>query len=217
MIFATVLAAANAGVIPQVGVITQSIVQPAVKSTHIQGPGTSTHIIGPDGSQIISNQPGAVVRTDESVGLQTDIVSPVVEAKAIPVVEAAPIVEAAAPVVEAVAPVETVVAPADSVFIEAKSAPVLAEEKTIVSTNSVVNHAYAAAAPVVAAPIIAKTVVAQPVVQAAPVLAQAPLIAAPVAPIAYAAFPAGHGIEGQYIPDNLEKLYDDGSYKGEIY
>lgn len=29
--------------------------------------------------------------------------------------------------------------------------------------------------------------------------------------------PAGSGLEGQYIPDINEKLYDDGSYKPQIY
>lgn len=42
------------------------------------------------------------------------------------------------------------------------------------------------------------------------------------APAAYAAgpvvvAPAGSGLEGQYIPDNLESLYDDGSYKPWLY
>uniref|UniRef100_A0A6P7HBA7 Uncharacterized protein LOC114348617 n=1 Tax=Diabrotica virgifera virgifera TaxID=50390 RepID=A0A6P7HBA7_DIAVI len=31
-----------------------------------------------------------------------------------------------------------------------------------------------------------------------------------------AVLPAGHGLEGQYIPDNLEKLYDDGSYTPQL-
>lgn len=29
--------------------------------------------------------------------------------------------------------------------------------------------------------------------------------------------PQGSGLEGQYIPDNLESLYDDGSYKPWLY
>ncbi|EFA07532.1 anti-diruetic peptide precursor [Tribolium castaneum] len=37
------------------------------------------------------------------------------------------------------------------------------------------------------------------------------------APLAYAAVPAGHGLEGQWIPDINEKFYDDGSYKPHIY
>ncbi|RZC32142.1 anti-diruetic peptide [Asbolus verrucosus] len=36
------------------------------------------------------------------------------------------------------------------------------------------------------------------------------------APLAYAV-PAGSGLEGQWIPDINEKLYDDGSYKPHIY
>lgn len=53
---------------------------------------------------------------------------------------------------------------------------------------------------------------------AGPVFA-ARAFAAPVAyaaaPVAYAV-PAGSGLEGQYVPDNLERLYDDGSYKPEL-
>ncbi|CAH1101704.1 unnamed protein product [Psylliodes chrysocephalus] len=43
------------------------------------------------------------------------------------------------------------------------------------------------------------------------------LVSSPYAvPLSYAAVvPAGHGLEGQYIPDNTEKLYDDGSYRPE--
>lgn len=29
--------------------------------------------------------------------------------------------------------------------------------------------------------------------------------------------PAGHGLEGQYIPSLHEKLYDDGTYKPQVY
>lgn len=52
--------------------------------------------------------------------------------------------------------------------------------------------------------------------------AVAPAYAAYAAPAAYAAgpvvvAPAGSGLEGQYIPDNLESLYDDGSYKPWVY
>ncbi|KAJ3649037.1 hypothetical protein Zmor_020799 [Zophobas morio] len=36
-------------------------------------------------------------------------------------------------------------------------------------------------------------------------------------PIAYAAVPAGSGLEGQWIPDITEKFYDDGSYKPHVY
>ncbi|KAJ8943403.1 hypothetical protein NQ314_009772 [Rhamnusium bicolor] len=41
-----------------------------------------------------------------------------------------------------------------------------------------------------------------------------PVIAAPYA--AGAVVPAGHGLEGQYVPSGLERLYDDGSYRPEI-
>ncbi|XP_044747255.1 uncharacterized protein LOC123308592 [Coccinella septempunctata] len=39
-----------------------------------------------------------------------------------------------------------------------------------------------------------------------------------VSPLAAGAIvvPRGSGFEGQYIPDNLEKLYDDGSYRPEL-
>lgn len=29
--------------------------------------------------------------------------------------------------------------------------------------------------------------------------------------------PAGHGLEGQYIHDFSERLYDDGTYKPQVY
>ncbi|KAL3287499.1 hypothetical protein HHI36_001969 [Cryptolaemus montrouzieri] len=47
-----------------------------------------------------------------------------------------------------------------------------------------------------------------------------PLVASRTVVAPYAAgavvVPRGSGLEGQYIPDNLEKLYDDGSYKPEL-
>lgn len=43
------------------------------------------------------------------------------------------------------------------------------------------------------------------------VVAAAPI----VAPIAPAVIAAHAGLEGEYIPDNTEQLYDDGSYRGE--
>lgn len=43
------------------------------------------------------------------------------------------------------------------------------------------------------------------------------LVASPLTASGYPLFAPGSGLEGQYIPDNLEQLYDDGSYKGEIY
>lgn len=47
--------------------------------------------------------------------------------------------------------------------------------------------------------------------------AVAPAVAAYAAPVPYVVAPAGSGLEGQYIPDNLESLYDDGSYKPWLY
>ncbi|KAJ8963228.1 hypothetical protein NQ318_018694 [Aromia moschata] len=50
-------------------------------------------------------------------------------------------------------------------------------------------------------------------VQAAPLVA-APLAAAPlVAPV----LPLAHELEGQYVHDNTEALFDDGSYKPHLY
>lgn len=69
-----------------------------------------------------------------------------------------------------------------------------------------------------AAPVPVATVLAAP---APPVVAPIAAVAAAPAAVAFAA-PATEGTtvipsedEGQYVPDNLEKLYDDGSYKGE--
>ncbi|KAG5878196.1 hypothetical protein JTB14_034028 [Gonioctena quinquepunctata] len=55
---------------------------------------------------------------------------------------------------------------------------------------------------------LAPGVVASP--YAVPYLAN-PYIASPYA----AVLPAGHGLEGQYVHDHTERLYDDGSYKPE--
>lgn len=52
-----------------------------------------------------------------------------------------------------------------------------------------------------------------PLAYAAP--APAPLAYAAPAPVLVA--PEGSGLEGQYVPDNLESLYDDGSYKPWLY
>lgn len=82
----------------------------------------------------------------------------------------------------------------------------------------------AASAGVIAAP----GVVAAPgIYTARAAFAPAPVAAAYAAapaPLAYAAAPGavlvapeGSGLEGQYIPDNLESLYDDGSYKPWVY
>ncbi|KAF7267689.1 hypothetical protein GWI33_019177 [Rhynchophorus ferrugineus] len=42
-----------------------------------------------------------------------------------------------------------------------------------------------------------------------------PLAASYVAAAPVAFLPAAKGLEGEYVPDNTEKLYDDGSYKPE--
>lgn len=64
------------------------------------------------------------------------------------------------------------------------------------------------------------TYIARAAYPAAPFAYAAPA----AAPLAYAAAPApllvapeGSGLEGQYVPDNLESLYDDGSYKPWVY
>lgn len=44
------------------------------------------------------------------------------------------------------------------------------------------------------------------------VVAAAPIVA-PIAPALIASYDGG--LEGQYVPDNTEQLYDDGSYRGE--
>lgn len=41
--------------------------------------------------------------------------------------------------------------------------------------------------------------------------------ASPITASGYPLFAPGSGLEGQYVHDYTEKLYDDGSYKGEIY
>lgn len=51
---------------------------------------------------------------------------------------------------------------------------------------------------------------ASPVVYAAPAVA----VAAPASPVRSV---IAANLEGQYVPDNTEALYDDGSYKPEIY
>ncbi|XP_022914288.2 uncharacterized protein [Onthophagus taurus] len=43
------------------------------------------------------------------------------------------------------------------------------------------------------------------------------LVASPVTASGYPILAPGSGLEGRWIPDINEKLYDDGSYKGEIY
>lgn len=43
------------------------------------------------------------------------------------------------------------------------------------------------------------------------------LVASPLTASGYPLYAPGSGLEGQYVHDYTEKLYDDGSYKGEIY
>ncbi|XP_017774356.1 PREDICTED: uncharacterized protein LOC108561079 [Nicrophorus vespilloides] len=148
VVFAAALALANGGVIAPVGVVTQTIVAPVVKSSLIQGPSTSTHIVGPDGSQIIANAPGATIHTSEHVGAVSEVVAPIAPAVVAKTIVAAPALVAAAPTFYAAAPA---------------------------------------------------------------------LIASPVLPNGYPLLAPGSGLEGQYVQDINEKLYDDGSYKGEIY
>uniref|UniRef100_Q7M478 Cuticle structural protein PCP9.2, post-ecdysial n=1 Tax=Tenebrio molitor TaxID=7067 RepID=Q7M478_TENMO len=59
-----------------------------------------------------------------------------------------------------------------------------------------------------------------PLAYSAPLATSAPYLHGGIVaagPVAYAAVPAGSGLEGQWIPDINEKLYDDGSYKPHIY
>lgn len=88
----------------------------------------------------------------------------------------------------------------------------------IAGPSGTITRSGLAAAPL-AAPAIAAYSAAAPLAYAAPALA-APAYAAPAiaaAPLARILAPAGSGLEGQWIPDINEKLYDDGSYKPHIY
>ncbi|KAI4464846.1 dna-directed rna polymerase ii iii [Holotrichia oblita] len=90
------------------------------------------------------------------------------------------------------------------------SAPVVPAVAPVVSAYS---------APVVSAystPVV--SAYSAPVVSAyhAPAVART-LVASPLTASGYPLLAAGSGLEGQWIPDINEKLYDDGSYKGEIY
>ncbi|KAK9722403.1 hypothetical protein QE152_g19664 [Popillia japonica] len=105
-----------------------------------------------------------------------------------------------------------VVGPDGSVIVAANPAG------RIVASETVGVGAVGYSAPVV--PAIAPVVSAYstPVVSAyhVPVVART-LVASPLTASGYPLFAAGSGLEGQWIPDINEKLYDDGSYKGEIY
>ena len=79
------------------------------------------------------------------------------------------------------------------------------------------------ATPLVAAPVVARAFIPEPLVAAGPIVA--PVLTPVVAPVAAVSapvvakelesVPAVAADDGQYVPDNTEKLYDDGSYKGE--
>lgn len=160
-VFALVLAVANAGV------ITQSIIEPLVQGTALQGPSTRTTVVGPDGSHIEAVAPGGRVETAVDVGLAAHT------APAAYVAHAAPAVVAAR-----------------------YASPYLAAPYAAVPTvHGVVSSAYGLA----------------------PSVYSHNLIASPLTASGYPLLAAGSGLEGQYIPDYTEKLYDDGSYKGEIY
>lgn len=57
---------------------------------------------------------------------------------------------------------------------------------------------------------------ALPSVIGSPYLAKT-IVASPLTASGYPLLAPGSGLEGQYVPDYTEKLYDDGSYKGEFY
>ncbi|EFA07533.2 ADFb like protein [Tribolium castaneum] len=66
---------------------------------------------------------------------------------------------------------------------------------------------------VVVLAVVAAASAGNEVFPAHPLLPARALVAAPFARLLV---PAGSGLEGQYIPDHTEKLYDDGSYKPEL-
>ncbi|KAK4886638.1 hypothetical protein RN001_002909 [Aquatica leii] len=85
------------------------------------------------------------------------------------------------------------------------------------SSGLVAHTGFVAAAPVVAhaAPFISAPVVRHSVVaHHAPLIGHAPVLRGS---IGYPYFAPGSGIEGQYLHDFTETLYDDGQYHGEIY
>lgn len=90
----------------------------------------------------------------------------------------------------------------------------------IVASDSVGVAAVGYSAPLVAAPAVAPLVSAYhaPVVSGyhGAVLGRS-LVASPLTASGYPLLAPGSGLEGQWIPDINEKLYDDGSYHGEIY
>ncbi|KAF5302220.1 hypothetical protein FQA39_LY10259 [Lamprigera yunnana] len=92
--------------------------------------------------------------------------------------------------------------------IAAKSSGVVAHSAAVVAPAPIVAHAaHFLGAPVVAhhAPLVA---------HAAPLIAHGAVLGGSVG---YPYFAPGSGIEGQYVHDFTETLYDDGQYHGEIY
>ncbi|KAK9722400.1 hypothetical protein QE152_g19663 [Popillia japonica] len=104
-----------------------------------------------------------------------------------------------------------VVGPDGSVIVAANPAGRIVASETVGRSSGYSAPIVPAIAPVVSA-------YSAPVVSAyhAPVVAKT-LVASPLTASGYPLFAAGSGLEGQWIPDINEKLYDDGSYKGEIY
>lgn len=67
------------------------------------------------------------------------------------------------------------------------------------------------------APVVSAYSVPAVAAHVAPYVATKTLVASPLTASGYPLFAPGSGLEGQWVPDINEKLYDDGSYKGEIY
>ncbi|GJQ86536.1 hypothetical protein Trydic_g10436 [Trypoxylus dichotomus] len=120
------------------------------------------------------------------------------------VVPVAPL--ASTSVIEGPSSSASVVGPDGSTIISANPAG------RIVSSETVGVGAVGYTAPVVPVPAVS------PVISAyqAPLLART-LVASPLTASGYPLLAPGSGLEGQWIPDINEKLYDDGSYRGEIY
>lgn len=202
VVFAVALAVANAGI------VSHAVVAPVGSGTTLQGPSTRTTVVGPDGSAIVGSAPGGAISTSVDVGYAAHSAAPAVVAAAPAVVAAryaTPTVVAARYAAPAVVSARyaapgVVSAPAAVAY----SAPVVANHaRTVVAAPTV----YAAHAPLLAA----NTVVSHGVV------AGRTLVASPLTASGYPLLAPGSGLEGQYVHDYTEKLYDDGSYKGEIY
>ncbi|KAI4464848.1 dna-directed rna polymerase ii iii [Holotrichia oblita] len=126
------------------------------------------------------------------------------------VVPVAPLASTA--IVEGPSSSAQVVGPDGSVIVAANPAG------RIVASENVGVGAVGYSAPVVPAVAPVVSAYSAPVVSAyhAAFVGRA-LVASPLTASGYSLFAAGSGLEGQWIPDINEKLYDDGSYKGEIY